>query len=195
MEISINGGSDLIYVCMPGFALTCTNSYRRPQICIEMEKNMKKTVYVKIKGMSDEGLRMSGTSNTAESTDDAIEVISVASYAKIGNSEYIKYDEVYDGISQKTTNIIKISEDKIEVTKKGAVTTHMTYIKNKQTTAVYETPFGNMNFSIFTRKMDIDRTEDSLKATIEYSMDVNGQPVSENWVEIEVTSQGPLNLT
>lgn len=48
--------------------------------------------------------------------------------------EYIKFEEVYDGASEKSLTIIKITDDSIEMSKKGAITTCMEFAKNKKNT-------------------------------------------------------------
>lgn len=152
---------------------------------------MKDKVYVKIKGISLEEQREDSV--IAEEKDN-IEVISVGNYKSSNGKEYIKYEEVYDGADQKSLNLIKISEDRVEVSKRGAITTCMEFVKNKKTVSCYNTPYGSINISIFTSVMDIEREEDRIHIILEYTMEVNEQQMNANRVEMEVTSQGKIEL-
>ena len=145
---------------------------------------MKDKVYIKIKGLALEEQSVDG-SITEEA--DNVEVISVGRHTSRNGKEYIKFEEVYDGASEKSLTIIKITDDSIEVSKKGAITTCMEFAKNKRTLSCYNTPYGSID--IFTSVLDIKREEDRIDAAIEYTMEVNNQQMNTNRVEIEITSK------
>lgn len=147
---------------------------------------MKDKVYIKIKGLALEEQSVDG-SITEEA--DNVEVISVGRHTSRNGKEYIKFEEVYDGASEKSLTIIKITDDSIEVSKKGAITTCMEFAKNKRTLSCYNTPYGSIDIAIFTSVLDIKREEDRIDAAIEYTMEVNNQQMNTNRVEIEITSR------
>lgn len=147
---------------------------------------MKDKVYIKIKGLALEEQSVDG-SITEEA--DNVEVISVGRHTSRNGKEYIKFKEVYDGASEKSLTIIKITDDSIEVSKKGAITTCMEFAKNKRTLSCYNTPYGSIDIAIFTSVLDIKREEDRIDAAIEYTMEVNNQQMNTNRVEIEITSK------
>ena len=60
---------------------------------------MKEKVFVKVKGLQ---------FANGQEEEDIIEVINVGRYRIINGSEYVKYDEVYEESTQKSTNTIKI---------------------------------------------------------------------------------------
>lgn len=147
---------------------------------------MKDKVYIKIKGLALEEQSVDG-SITEEA--DNVEVISVGRHTSRNGKAYIKFEEVYDGASEKSLTIIKITDDSIEVSKKGAITTCMEFAKNKRTLSCYNTPYGSIDIAIFTSVLDIKREEDRIDAAIEYTMEVNNQQMNTNRVEIEITSK------
>ena len=147
---------------------------------------MKDKVYIKIKGLALEEQSVDG-SITEEA--DNVEVISGGRHTSRNGKEYIKFEEVYDGASEKSLTIIKITDDSIEVSKKGAITTCMEFAKNKRTLSCYNTPYGSIDIAIFTSVLDIKREEDRIDAAIEYTMEVNNQQMNTNRVEIEITSK------
>ena len=108
---------------------------------------------------------------------------------KRGGKEYIKFEEVYDGADQKSVSLIKISDDCVEVSRKGAITTCMEFVKNKKTVSCYNTPYGSINISIFTSVLMIERQEDTIHILLEYTMEVNDQQMNTNRVEMEITNE------
>ena len=132
---------------------------------------MKDKVYIKIKGLALEEQSVDG-SITEEA--DNVEVISVGRHTSRNG---------------KSLTIIKITDDSIEVSKKGAITTCMEFAKNKRTLSCYNTPYGSIDIAIFTSVLDIKREEDRIDAAIEYTMEVNNQQMNTNRVEIEITSK------
>ena len=115
--------------------------------------------------------------------------IAMTRYTKRGGKEYIKFEEVYDGADQKSVSLIKISDDCVEVSRKGAITTCMEFVKNKKTVSCYNTPYGSINISIFTSVLMIERQEDAIHILLEYTMEVNDQQMNTNRVEMEITDE------
>ena len=115
--------------------------------------------------------------------------IAMTRYTKRGGKEYIKFEEVYDGADQKSVSLIKISDDCVEVSRKGAITTCMEFVKNKKTVSCYNTPYGSINISIFTSVLMIERQEDTIHILLEYTMEVNDQQMNTNRVEMEITDE------
>ncbi len=150
---------------------------------------MKNKVYVKIKG-----LQMAA--QVDEDQDDAqeVEIINVGTYSVVNGKEYIKYEEIYEGESRSCSNLIKITPDVVEVTKKGAVVAHLSFVKGEKTMTAYETGFGNIYLGIFARRIDIERTEDEIRVNIDYSMELNYEMISDCSVEIIITSEGKFEL-
>lgn len=154
---------------------------------VKMEqKYMNDKVYIKIKGLA---LEEQAADGSIMEEADNIEVINVGRYTSRGGKEYVKFEEVYDGASQKSISIIKISDDSVEVSKKGAITTCMEFVKNKKTISCYNTPYGSINISIFTSVFEIKRSEDAILIALEYTMEVNDQQMNTNRVEIEITNE------
>lgn len=147
---------------------------------------MKDKVYIKIKGLAQEEQMADGT--IAQGTED-IEVINIGRYINRSGKEYVKFDEVFDGEGQKTVNIIKITDDSVEVSRKGAITTCMEFVRNKKTISCYNTPYGSIDIAVFTSIVDVERTDSSIHVVLEYTMEVNDQQMNTNRVEIYVTDE------
>lgn len=150
---------------------------------------MKDKVYISVRG-----LHLTSQSEGYDEDEEPIEVINVGTYKVVNGKEYIKYDEIYEGDSGKSTSIIKIADGAVEITKKGSVTTHLSFVQGEKTMTFYETPFGNIYLGIFSREVDIQRTEDTIKISIDYSLELNYEQVSDAKVVIDISSRGNFSL-
>lgn len=146
---------------------------------------MKEKVFVKVKG-----LRFAN----GQEEEDIIEVINVGRYRIINGSEYVKYDEVYEESTKKSTNTIKISEKCVEITKKGLVTAHMSFVEGEKTMTFYDTPYGSIYLGIFAQNIQIERDEDDIRISIDYSIDMNYEKVADSHIDIEISSKGKITL-
>ena len=146
---------------------------------------MKEKVFVKVKGLQ---------FANGQEEEDIIEVINVGRYRIINGSEYVKYDEVYEESTQKSTNTIKISEKCVEITKKGLVTAHMSFVEGEKTMTFYDTPYGSIYLGIFAQNIQIERDEDDIRISIYYSIDMNYEKVADSHIDIEISSKGKITL-
>lgn len=146
---------------------------------------MKEKVFVKVKGLQ---------FDNGQEEEDIIEVINVGRYRIINGSEYVKYDEVYEESTQKSTNTIKISEKCVEITKKGLVTAHMSFVEGEKTMTFYDTPYGSIYLGIFAQNIQIERGEDDIRISIDYSIDMNYEKVADSHIDIEISSKGKITL-
>lgn len=146
---------------------------------------MKEKVFVKVKGLQ---------FANGQEEEDIIEVINVGRYRIINGSEYVKYDEVYEESTQKSTNTIKISEKCVEITKKGLVTAHMSFVEGEKTMTFYDTPYGSIYLGIFAQDIQIERDEDDIRISIDYSIDMNYEKVADSHIDIEISSKGKITL-
>ena len=146
---------------------------------------MKEKVFVKVKGLQ---------FANGQEEEDIIEVINVGRYRIINGSEYVKYDEVYEESTQKSTNTIKISEKCVEITKKGLVTAHMSFVEGEKTMTFYDTTYGSIYLGIFAQNIQIERDEDDIRISIDYSIDMNYEKVADSHIDIEISSKGKITL-
>jgi len=135
----------------------------------------KDKVFVKIKGLYTE--------------DEAMEVINVGTYAIINGKEYVRYEEFYDGDTDKSLSTIKIDGNRVEVSKKGAITTQMSFELGQKTSTLYSTPYGNMNMVINTNELEIEREESTISIRLVYSMELNYEKLSDCEISIVITKE------
>jgi uncharacterized beta-barrel protein YwiB (DUF1934 family) len=154
---------------------------------------MKDKVYINIKGLQLEPQDASNEGNLNAEKTEKIEVIHCGNYAVVNGKEYIRFDEVYEGEEKKCSNMIKIADNSIELTKKGAVTAHLSFVQGQKTMTCYETPYGNLYFGVFTRSVQIERSEEKITIDVDYALELNYEQLSDCQVSIEISS-GKFNM-
>lgn len=139
---------------------------------------MTKDVLIAIKGLQFE---------EAEDAEE-IEVIQRGQYFQRNGSHYLVYEEPVEGSSDTILNRIKLKDDEVQVTKKGAVNTMLSFHKNEKNMTNYATPFGNLVMGIHTHQIDLDMQEDKILVHVDYALDVNYEFLADCKITITATS-------
>lgn len=147
---------------------------------------MTKDVLVSVKGT-----QFMGEEN------DTIEIITAGTWYEKNGKQYLLYDESIGENGDSTRNTVKVWPDKVEVTKKGLVDSHMIFECGKKHMANYMTPVGLIVLGITTSFMEIKQDEKKLHIAITYSLEMNGEYVSGCSLELTASSrgEGTLRLT
>lgn len=139
---------------------------------------MTKDVLIAIKGMQFEG----------ETDPEEIEVIQRGQYYERNGSHYLLYDEPVEGSSDIIKNRIKFKENEVQVAKKGAVNTTLTFTKNEKNMTNYATPFGNLVIGIDTQRIALDMSEKRMDIKVDYALDINYEFLADCKISIEVSA-------
>ena len=140
---------------------------------------MTKEVFVSISG-----LQVANGDNEGP-----IEIISSGEYSFRNDKHYILYDEVTEGFSDVTKNVIKISKDCVEITKKGVSNVHMLFEKNKKNMTYYYTPFGSILIGLDAKKIQTEESETHIHTEIEYGLDINYEYLANCYISLDVKSK------
>ena len=132
----------------------------------------------------------------ADGEDGNIEVVTAGDYYNRGGKHYILYDEVTEGMDGHTSNVIKIGENSLEITKKGLMNTRLVVEKGKSHRTVYQTPFGDIELSLTGQELTVTETEERIDIRVEYVLAVNEENLSECTIEMNIRPReaGNLNL-
>ena len=98
---------------------------------------MTKEVLIHMKGLQNMP-DMQGQEN------EPLELITAGEYYFRNNTHYFLYDEMMEGFTEPTHNMIKIRPGLMEVRKRGVVNVHMIFEKDKKNVAFYKTPLGTL---------------------------------------------------
>lgn len=145
--------------------------------------DMAKDVLVSVKG-----------TQVIDGERDSIEVITSGTWYEKNGKQYVLYEETYEEMNETTKNVVKISPELVEVTKKGAISSRMVYEGGKKHMSNYMTPMGLIVLGITTKDIFVEASEDALRLEIQYAMEMNGQFASESMLEMSVTVKGTGTL-
>ena len=128
---------------------------------------------------------------------DTVEMITTGTWYEKNGKQYLLYEESYEEVQVTTKNTLKISPELIEVSKKGAIASKMVYELGKKHVSNYMTPMGMIILGITTKDIFVEADAETLRVEIEYAMEMNGQFVSNNTMEIQANVKGtsPLKLS
>lgn len=125
---------------------------------------------------------------------DNVEVITTGDYFLKNGSHYVVYDEMMEGFEGNIRNLLKISPDKMDVRKNGIANAHMVFEQDRKNMTHYATPMGEMIVEVSTNRIFVDEQEDSLKVSVDYSLDINYDHVSDCNITVDVCSRGTARL-
>lgn len=127
--------------------------------------------------------------------EEALEVISPGEYYYRNGKHYIIYDEVdcdYEGKKGISKSTIKISEEQIEIMKKGLSNVHMVFELGKKNMTYYQTPVGTLMIGLDTTKIDVVEKENEIGINMEYGLDVNYNYISDCSIQIKVSGKDAI---
>ena len=75
---------------------------------------------------------------------DTVEVYTPGQYYFRNGKHFFLYEEVEEGSKKVTRNVIKVTDDYMELTKKGLVNVHMVFERDKKNVTYYYTPYGSL---------------------------------------------------
>lgn len=134
-------------------------------------------------------LTISGFQFAAEQEADQVEIITAGDYYKRNGKHYIIYDEVMEGFEGSTHNIIKFSENSLEITKKGVTNVHMVFEKDKKNISYYYTPYGSLLIGIDATKVCVDESEHNINVDVKYALDVNYEHLADCKIKMNIKSK------
>lgn len=123
-----------------------------------------------------------GTQQVGNDLPDKIELTTTGKFfvAPTGNS-FIQYKEYSnDNNSSYETTTIKVSENQIAITRKGANSSNLLLEKDKHHICHYFTPMGSIFIGVTTSKISTDITKEHFNISAEYVLDFDGEETSYN---------------
>ena len=122
--------------------------------------------------------------------DDSVEVVSIGQMFHENGFLCLTYDEVVDeeetGVVQVVKNTIKISDEQVEVIKKGPSQSHMVFVPDQTTFTYYSTPLGELEVSIFTDEIQKISNDNGFTLSMHYQLEMNQTFVSNSNFNIAV---------
>ena len=118
-----------------------------------------------------------------------IETVVSGDYYRRNDKHYVIYEEATEGFEESIRNRLKFSEDMVELSRSGPINVHMVFQENKKNLTSYNTPFGQILMGIDTKKIQIQEQKDRILVEVEYSLDADGEFLSDCHMKIDICSQ------
>ena len=134
-------------------------------------------------------LAIKGLQFDMDNDENKIETINPAQYYNKNNQHYVVYDEITEGFSESTKNIIKFKEHSMDLTKRGLVNVHMVFEENKKNMTSYSTPYGNILIGIDAKKVSCKEEEEHIRVDVEYALEVNYEHLADCKIRMNIRSR------
>lgn len=140
-------------------------------------------------------IKVQGVQLAQEFPGDVIEAISPGEYYFRNGKHYFLYDEVMEGQEEVTKNIIKVQDDYMELTKKGAVNVHMVFEEGKQNITYYYTPYGSLQIGIDAGHVKVQEAEEEIGVEVQYGLDINSEHFANCRIRLTAVPRGSRAFT
>lgn len=129
-------------------------------------------------------IKVTGT-QTIDGDKDSITTIADGKYYYKNEKHYFMYEEDTDNGILKT--LIKVSDESMEVKKSGSIKIHLFFKTGHDINCTYETHYGSIPVTIYTKRLDMYIEQERMKIIVEYELKNHDQVMmySELIVEAE----------
>ena len=132
-------------------------------------------------------VKVKGRQTDASGEVSCVEMVAEGRHYFRNGKHYVLYnDDVMSGNSSPTETILKIAPDSLLLLRKGGICHEQFFAQDKISSSVYKTPYGKMQLSVKTDKINIIYGTVSGNIEVDYAMSINGQWQSQNLLNIEV---------
>ena len=118
--------------------------------------------------------------------DERIETLNRGSFYKRNGKYFVAYEETPDG-EDTVKSLIKFDSTMFELTKKGTYGAHMLFEEGKKNYSDYATPFGNLVIGVDTESITLSETDNEIKVTIAYDMEINYEHVARCNIDVVIS--------
>lgn len=132
-------------------------------------------------------LSIQGLQVTDDNQSDTTEVIAPGEYYFRNGRHFLLYDEVSEEKQEVTKNIIKVSNDSMELTKRGIVNVHMVFEKDKKNVTYYYTPYGSLLVGINAYHIAVTEEAEKLVVDVKYALEINNEHLANCHIQIQAT--------
>lgn len=130
-----------------------------------------------------------------EDGQDTIQTQQPGQYAYFQGKHIIRYEELPEeepGTEPAAIPcMLRLSPEQVILSKRGELRTEMHFACGKTQEAIYHTPIGALQMAITTTRLTMTETENRIEVQLAYRLSLDGNPVSDCELSIEVKSIEP----
>lgn len=125
-------------------------------------------------------------SNASMEDGDLIEVVSPGKYIKDGELYKAIYEETEISGMEGTVTTLEMSKEKVILVREGTTSAKMVFDLSEPMVSLYSTPYGSLQITTFTKKLDVDMDELGGKLNIEYEISIEGEKPQKTALTLKV---------
>ena len=141
---------------------------------------MTKEILLSVKGLHYQGM----------DRNDEIETITPAEYYDKGDSHYVLYEEIMEGMEVPVKNVVKFKNSYLEITKKVPLSVHLLFEEGKKNLTSYATPFGSILIGVDTEEVEVRKEEHSIDIRVKYTLEANYEFLADCELSMELRENG-----
>lgn len=128
-------------------------------------------------------------SNASMEDGELIEVVSPGRYIEENGVYKAVYEETKISGMEGTTTTLEIENEKVTLIREGATEARMIFDYNDPTVSLYSTPYGSLQISILTRKLDVDVNDKGGKIDIDYEISIGGDKPQKTNLSLKISAR------
>ena len=125
-------------------------------------------------------------SNASMEDGEKIEVVSPGKYIKLEDGFKAIYEETEISGMEGTTTILTIKDNEVLLEREGTTNTKMLFNEKEPSVSLYSTPYGMLEISICTNKLNVNMNDDGGDLKIDYDMIIVGQNPLKTSLELKI---------
>ena len=131
------------------------------------------------------GLHTLDTEQEEEQTDE-LEMTMPGKYYFRNGKHYVLFEETDEESQSVVKNRFKLSEDRLEISKKGVMNATMTFQRGEKSSSWYGTPVGDVQLGIEVTDMQLMEGEDEIEMNVAYALEMNSEHVSDSRIRLRI---------
>ena len=121
-----------------------------------------------------------------EEQTDELEMTMPGKYYFRNGKHYVLFEETDEESQSVVKNRFKLSEDRLEISKKGVMNATMTFQRGEKSSSWYGTPVGDVQLGIEVTDMQLMEGEDEIEMNVAYALEMNSEHVSDSRIRLRI---------
>ena len=121
-----------------------------------------------------------------EEETDELEMTMSGNYYFRNGKHYVLFEETDEESQSVVKNRFKLAPDRLEISKKGATNTTMTFQRGEKSSSWYGTPVGDVQLGIEVTEMELTEGEDEIEMNVAYALEMNSEHVSDARIRLRI---------
>jgi len=132
-------------------------------------------------------ISLAGLQYMEEEAEAPIEVITFGNYFLKEGEHFVFYEEVSES-GKNTKCRLKFDDSCFEMNKHDEARTKLVFVPGEEYLTSYPTPYGSIFVGILTQSLEVDETEDLIRAKIVYGLEINGAKTANCTLYVKIQS-------